>query len=185
MNLKCNLVIGFYPSLIGLRCWKSGCNLLPTNVKYKLFARVSILQHFTPVSALLGGALIGLSAVLLLWLIGRVAGISSIMSGLFTTAGSHRHWRIAFLLGLMSGAALWNLMAADGLAFRQDYPPALIVVGGLLVGIGTRLGSGCTSGHGICGIAMFSKRSIAATLAFMSTGFLTVYVIRHVLQGVS
>lgn len=107
------------------------------------------------------------------------------MSGLFTTTGSHRHWRIVFLLGLMSGAALWNLIHPEGLVLRQGYPPALIIVGGIMVGIGTRLGSGCTSGHGICGLAMFSKRSIAATLMFMATGFLTVYLMRHVLQGVS
>lgn len=141
------------------------------------------MQHFTPISALLGGALIGTSAVLLLWLIGRIAGISSIMSGLFTSIGSHRHWRIAFLLGLLTGTALWRLLLSDGLVFRENYSPFLIVVGGFLVGIGTRLGSGCTSGHGICGLAMFSKRSMAATLIFMSTGFLTVYLIRHVLQG--
>jgi uncharacterized membrane protein YedE/YeeE len=141
------------------------------------------LQHFTPISALLGGALIGISAVLLLWLIGRIAGISSIMSGLFTSSGSHRHWRIAFLLGLMAGTALWHVLLSDGVMFRENYSPFLIVIGGFLVGVGTRLGSGCTSGHGICGIAMFSRRSIVATLVFMITGFLTVYLIRHVVQG--
>lgn len=141
------------------------------------------MQHFTPISALLGGALIGISAVLLLWLIGRIAGISSIMSGLFTSSGSHRHWRIAFLLGLMAGTALWHVLLSDGVMFRENYSPFLIVIGGFLVGVGTRLGSGCTSGHGICGIAMFSRRSIVATLVFMITGFLTVYLIRHVLQG--
>jgi len=143
------------------------------------------LQNFTPVSALSGGALIGLSAVLLFWLIGRIAGISSIMSGLFTTQGYHRHWRIAFLVGLVAGAGLWRAMALAPLAVRQDYPMIWIVIGGLLVGIGTRLGSGCTSGHGICGIAMFSKRSIVATLVFMATGFVTVFLMRHLLQVAS
>jgi len=143
------------------------------------------LQNFTPVSALSGGALIGLSAVLLFWLIGRIAGISSIMSGLFSTQGYHRHWRIAFLVGLVAGAGLWRAMALAPLAVRQDYPMIWIVIGGLLVGIGTRLGSGCTSGHGICGIAMFSKRSIVATLVFMATGFVTVFLMRHLLQGAS
>ena len=143
------------------------------------------MQNFTPVSALSGGALIGLSAVLLFWLIGRIAGISSIMSGLFSTQGYHRHWRIAFLVGLVAGAGLWRAMALAPLAVRQDYPMIWIVIGGLLVGIGTRLGSGCTSGHGICGIAMFSKRSIVATLVFMATGFVTVFLMRHLLQGAS
>jgi hypothetical protein len=143
------------------------------------------LQNFTPVSALIGGALIGLSAFILLWFNGRIAGISSIMNGLFTTSGPNRHWRITFLLGLMLGAAVWQLLAPEAIALRQNYPTALIMAGGFLVGFGTRLGSGCTSGHGICGIALLSPRSIAATLTFMASGFLTVYLIRHVLQVAS
>lgn len=138
------------------------------------------MQNFTPVSALLGGALIGFSAFLLLWFNGRIAGISSIMSGLFTTQDANRHWRIAFLLGLMLGAAIWPFFAPEALAFRQNYPLSLIILGGFLVGFGTRLGSGCTSGHGICGIALLSPRSIAATLTFMASGLLTVYLVRHV-----
>jgi len=137
------------------------------------------LQNFTPVSALLGGALIGLSAVLLLGISGRIAGISSIMSGLITTQGANRHWRIVFLLGLLLGTGIWQSFTAASLSLRQDYPLWLIIPGGLLVGLGTRLGSGCTSGHGICGIALFSKRSIAATLIFMSFGLLTVFTLRH------
>lgn len=140
------------------------------------------MQNFTPFSALLGGALIGISAFLLFWFNGRIAGISSIMSGLFTTSGPNRHWRLSFLLGLMLGAGLWQLLTADTFSLRQDYPPALIILGGFLVGFGTRLGSGCTSGHGICGIALLSPRSIVATLIFMASGLLTVYLIRHVFQ---
>ena len=141
------------------------------------------MHNFTPVSALLGGALIGFSAVLLLWFNGRIAGISSIMSGLFTTEGTHRHWRIAFLVGLMLGAIIWQFLTPEALSLRQNYPLALIICGGFLVGFGTRLGSGCTSGHGICGIALLSPRSIVATVTFMTSGLLTIYIIRHLLQA--
>lgn len=141
------------------------------------------MQNFTPISALLGGALIGLSAVLLLWLNGRIAGVSSIMSGLITTTGANLYWRISFLLGLMLGAALWSGFTPISFSIRQNYPIGMIICGGFLVGLGARLGSGCTSGHGICGMAMLSPRSIAATLTFMASGILTVYVIRHMLQA--
>jgi uncharacterized membrane protein YedE/YeeE len=143
---------------------------------------VTTLENFTPVSALLGGALIGFSAFLLFWFNGRIAGISSIMSGLFTTQDANRHWRIAFLIGLMLGAAIWSFFATEAMPFRQNYPLALMILGGFLVGFGTRLGSGCTSGHGICGIALLSPRSIAATITFMATGLITVYLIRYILH---
>lgn len=133
-------------------------------------------------TAFLGGTLIGLSAVIMLWLNGRITGISSIMSGLLTATGADRVWRLLFLLAMLAGAALWQSLADSNPAPRQDYPLGLIVVGGFLVGFGTRLGSGCTSGHGICGLALFSRRSIVATLVFMSFGFLTVFVLRHVLR---
>jgi len=138
------------------------------------------LQNFTPVTALLGGALIGISAFLLLWFNGRIAGISTIMSGLYTTEGTNRHWRISFLIGLLLGAFIWQWLSPDSVTFRQNYPSVLILLGGFLVGFGTRLGSGCTSGHGICGIALLSPRSITATLTFMASGLLTVYLIRHI-----
>lgn len=138
------------------------------------------LTQFTPYSALIGGALIGLSAVILLWISGRIAGISSIMSGLITTHGENRHWRAVFLIGLLLGTWLW-LPFGDSPVLREGYPLSWIVIGGLLVGVGTRLGSGCTSGHGICGIALFSRRSISATLTFMTCGLLTVFVLRHIL----
>ena len=131
-------------------------------------------------ASLIGGALIGLSAFLLLWFNGRIAGISSIMSGLFTTDGANRQWRISFLIGLLLGALLWQWLGSDVLNSRQNYPLPLIILGGFLVGFGTRIGSGCTSGHGICGIALFSPRSIVATLTFMACGLLTVYLIRHI-----
>ncbi len=138
------------------------------------------MQNFTPVSALLGGALIGISTLILFWFNGRIAGISSIMSGLLTTRGTNRHWRLAFLSGLLIGATIWQGLYSESINLRQNYPLALILGGGFLVGFGTRIGSGCTSGHGICGIALLSRRSIFATLTFMSSGLLTVYLIRHV-----
>ena len=138
------------------------------------------MQNFTPVSALLGGALIGISALILFWFNGRIAGISSIMSGLLTTNGFNRHWRLAFLSGLLLGAAIWQGLYPEYINLRQDYPLALIMIGGFLVGMGTRIGSGCTSGHGICGIALLSRRSIFATLTFMSSGLLTVFLLRHI-----
>lgn len=143
------------------------------------------MQNFTPVSALLGGALIGFSAFILLRFNGRIAGISSIMSGLFTTSGPNRYWRMTFLLGLMLGAAIWQWLTPEAPPLRQNYPLPLIIVGGFLVGFGTRMGSGCTSGHGICGLALGSRRSVAATLTFMASGMFTVYVIRHVLRALS
>ncbi len=158
--------------------------ILTFRVKYLLYAplRVAILQNFTPISAMIGGALIGISAFLLFWFNGRIAGISSIMSGLMTTDGANRHWRLSFLLGLMLGAGLWQLLGSVNFSLRQDYPLPLIILGGFLVGFGTRLGSGCTSGHGICGLALLSRRSLAATLTFMACGLVTVYLIRHVFQ---
>lgn len=138
------------------------------------------MQNFTPLTALMGGALIGVSAFLLLWFNGRIAGISTIMSGLYTTEGANRHWRISFLVGLLLGAIVWQWLSPESLTFRQGYPLPLIVIGGFLVGFGTRLGSGCTSGHGICGIALLSPRSITATSTFMASGLLTVYLIRHI-----
>lgn len=140
------------------------------------------MENFTPYSALLGGALIGLSATLLLLFNGRIAGISSIMNGVFKSPKHEVSWRSTFLAGLILGAVLFQLIAPDFVSPRQGYPLWLVAVGGFLVGIGTRLGSGCTSGHGICGIANLSLRSILATLTFMATGFITVFLIRHVLE---
>lgn len=141
------------------------------------------MANFTPLSAAIGGALIGLSAVLLLLSTGRVAGISGIFSGLLNMRGEDKGWRIAFLAGLILAPVI------AGLVGYGMSPPSLpsnwtvIVVAGLLVGFGTRLGGGCTSGHGICGIAQLSPRSVAATVVFMMTAIATVAVTRHVLGG--
>jgi len=134
--------------------------------------------NFDLTGSLVGGLLIGLSVSILLLFNGRMAGISGIMKGILKPSESV--WRLTFLLGLIIGASAYTYLSTDEFTPRQGYPLWLIVVGGFLVGIGTRLGSGCTSGHGICGIANGSRRSILATLIFMSTGIGTVYLLRHV-----
>jgi uncharacterized membrane protein YedE/YeeE len=141
------------------------------------------MANFTPLSAAIGGALIGLSAVLLMLLTGRIAGISGIFGGLLDLRSEDKGWRVAFLAGLVLAPVL---AAAIGYAMAPPRLPAswaVIVAAGLLVGFGTRLGGGCTSGHGICGIARLSSRSVAATIVFMVTGVATVAVTRHVLGG--
>ena len=135
--------------------------------------------EFTPVSSMLGGALIGLAATLLLAGIGRIAGISGIVNAAVEQRDG-RNWRLAFLAGLLGGAALWFAFGIGVAAPRTNFPLPWLIAAGLLVGFGTRLGSGCTSGHGICGLARFSKRSLAAVLAFMGAGVATVYALRHV-----
>ncbi|MDD5580932.1 MAG: YeeE/YedE family protein [Methylobacter sp.] len=139
------------------------------------------MENFTPYSALSGGILIGLAAILLLMFNGRIAGISGIMGGIFNASRTELFWRIAFLTGIVIGAFLFNHFKPDFYLPRRNFPVWLLAFGGFLVGFGTRMGNGCTSGHAVCGIARFSVRSIAATLTFMASGFLTVYMIRHVL----
>ncbi|HEY5804116.1 MAG TPA: YeeE/YedE thiosulfate transporter family protein [Lysobacter sp.] len=141
-----------------------------------------MLTGFTPVSSLLGGALIGLAATWLLVALGRIAGISGIVNS--AVAGdTGRGWRIAFLVALIVAAGAW--FAWSGTPARDDFPLPWLIAGGLLVGFGTRLGNGCTSGHGICGLARLSKRSLVAVLVFMGTAFVTVYVVRHVIGGIA
>lgn len=141
---------------------------------------IARLTAFTPISAFLGGCLIGLAAVALMALNGRIAGISGIVQGAVEGPRGERGWRWSFVGGLVLGALLMLVWREPGFAPRTGYPPALLIAAGLLVGIGTRLGSGCTSGHGVCGIARWSVRSIVATLAFMCTGYVTVYIARHI-----
>ncbi len=138
--------------------------------------------HFTPLASLAGGLMIGLGAALLLLANGRIAGISGILGGLLRPARGDIAWRVAFLAGLFVAPLAWLAMRAMPPA-QIDHTPALLAVAGLLVGLGTRFGSGCTSGHGVCGIARLSPRSLVATLCFMIAGFVTVYVMRHVLGG--
>jgi len=134
---------------------------------------------FTPWTALAGGILVGLAAATFLLLNGRIAGISGILSGLLTPAHGDIGWRIAFLAGMILAPVIWILAAeAPVIEINASYPQ--LIIAGLLVGLGTRYGSGCTSGHGVCGISRLSPRSIVATLGFMASGFVTVYIIRHV-----
>ena len=134
--------------------------------------------EFTPVAALLGGMLIGLAATLLYAGIGRIAGISGILNNAIERR-AERGWRIAFLLGLVVAAGAWSWFA--GLPARSGFPLGWLLLAGALVGFGTRLGNGCTSGHGICGLARLSPRSLLAVLAFMGSGIGTVYLLRHAL----
>ena len=138
------------------------------------------MANFTPVPAAIGGALIGLSAVLLMLLAGRIAGISGIV-GECLSPGSDKGWRLAFLAGLVATPLLAALLGFPAAAPQMPSSLALIVVGGLLVGFGTRTASGCTSGHGICGIARLSSRSLAATAIFMVAAIVVVFVTRHVI----
>ena len=135
---------------------------------------------FTPWSALAGGMLIGLSAALLVLLNGRIAGISGVIGGLFRPVKGDLAWRVAFVLGLV-GAPWAYALVAPWPQPRIDAPFAALVVAGLLVGVGTRYGAGCTSGHGVCGISRMSPRSLLATATFMGAGFVTVFVARHML----
>lgn len=141
------------------------------------------IVNFTPWAGLIGGLLIGASASLLLWLNGRIAGISGIVAGATVEPGGDRAWRWLFLAGLLGGAALAFWLVPGSLAFQSDMPWPVFLVAGLIVGFGTRLGSGCTSGHGICGLTRFSPRSLVAVLTFMTTGAITAYVVNHVILG--
>ena len=131
-------------------------------------------------AALCGGVLIGVSATLLLLLNGRIAGISGILNGAMESVVGDRRWRWMFLAGLLIGAGAIGHWSGAGYYAADTYSPWLMTVGGLLVGAGTRIGSGCTSGHGVCGLGRLSLRSLAATATFMLTAIATVYVIRHV-----
>lgn len=140
-------------------------------------------EAFTPWSSLAGGVLIGLAAALMVVLLGRIAGISGIVGGLLQGATwrsvSQWGWRAAFVVGMLGAPLLWQMFAPLP-AMQMPSNPVVIIVAGLLVGFGTRLGSGCTSGHGVCGLSRLSIRSLAATLMFMATGVVTVFVMRHV-----
>jgi uncharacterized membrane protein YedE/YeeE len=143
------------------------------------------MTDFTPVSGALGGALIGLSAVMLMAGLGRIAGVSGIFASVISgQALSEGGWRLLFLAGLLIGTALTALLGgfdAGSIAFPGN--PVTTIIGGLLVGAGTALGSGCTSGHGMCGISRLSPRSISSTLMFMAVAVVTVYLMRHVIGG--
>lgn len=136
---------------------------------------------FTPLSALAGGLMIGVAALMFAVLGGRIVGISGIVGGLLRPRRGDLGWRVAFLVGLGAVPVLYA-MAGTGLSLEIPASTPTLIVAGLLVGWGTRMGSGCTSGHGVCGLARRSPRSLAATLAFTAAGFLTVFIVRHVLS---
>lgn len=138
------------------------------------------MEDFTPLSGLIGGLLIGLSTALLLLLNGRIAGISGIVGGLLNRRGPEVGWRAVFAVGLLLGAFVYMLATGAGVPVEVEASLPVMVAAGLLVGFGARLGSGCTSGHGVSGIARFSRRSISATLVFMGVAMLTVFLTNHV-----
>lgn len=141
------------------------------------------MHDFTPIPALAGGALIGLGASLLLLTHGKVAGISGLYGGLFRRGTSDRALRVSFIAGLLVAGVLVRLVAPE--AFASAWTPGLglALLAGVIVGFGTQLGNGCTSGHGVCGISRFSVRSIVATVTFIATGAAAVFVSRHLLGG--
>jgi uncharacterized membrane protein YedE/YeeE len=133
---------------------------------------------FEPLAGLAGGLLIGSSVVLLLYTLGRIAGISGIAAGAITQNGIERYWRLSFLIGIVLSAVLYMVFVGD-LQVQTRMSSTWLVVAGLLVGFGTRLGSGCTSGHGVAGLSRLSPRSIVATLTFMAAAIVTTNIIRH------
>jgi uncharacterized protein len=137
--------------------------------------------HFTPWSSLSGGIILGVASALFILINGRVLGISGILGGLLPPKAGDTFWRLAFLAGMFASPWIFNLLApAELITTPQiDADLVMLIIAGLLVGIGTRYGSGCTSGHGVCGLSRMSPRSLVATLSFMAAGFLTVYVVRH------
>jgi uncharacterized membrane protein YedE/YeeE len=141
------------------------------------------MESFTPITSTIGGVLIGLAAVGLLVFHGRIAGISGIAGGIFRREPGDTGWRVMFLVGLFVAGVAWSAVRPLDYAFAIERSTLALVFAGLVVGVGTQLGSGCTSGHGVCGIGRFSRRSIVATLTFMTTAAATVFVVNEVLGG--
>jgi uncharacterized protein len=138
------------------------------------------LIHFTPYASFAGGLLIGIAAAILILFNGRIAGVSGIIGQLLNGVNRDNLWRIAFVLGIVVAPAIWQAWIGD-LEIEIQTNALWLIIAGLLVGVGTSHGSGCTSGHGICGLSRFSMRSVIATLSFMISGMLTVYIVRHTL----
>jgi uncharacterized membrane protein YedE/YeeE len=148
-------------------------------VEIVMIASSHVSNDFTPVAGLLGGLLIGCASVLFLWANGRIAGISGIFGGLLTPTRGDRAWRLMFLGGLLLGAIAWPLVTGKPVPFHMPAGNVRVLVAGILVGFGTRMAGGCTSGHGVCGIARGARRSLVATLVFMVSGVLTVLITRY------
>ncbi|AFT66131.1 YeeE/YedE family protein [Cycloclasticus sp. P1] len=142
------------------------------------------MENFTPYLSLAGGVLIGISASILMYLNGRIAGISGIVAGVFNAPSfEEKAWRFAFVVGLVLGGAVYMHFFPITIAARESMSTILLIAGGLVVGIGTAMGSGCTRGHGICGISRFSLRSLVATATFLLSGIVTVYVFKQITGG--
>ena len=139
------------------------------------------MENFTPLSGLIGGLLIGSASALLLLVNGRISGISGIVGGLLAPKAADAGWRVVFVAGLLLGAFVYMLATGGAIPVRIEASLPVLVAAGLLVGFGTRLGSGCTSGHGLCGVARLSRRSIVATSVFFGVAMLTVFLTRHAL----
>lgn len=141
------------------------------------------MENFTPISALIGGLMIGTAAVILMLFNGRVAGISGIALGLIPTAKKDILWRVVFIIAMIVSPWIYYMVSGEPATISMTTSLPFLIIGGFLVGFGTGAGSGCTSGHGVCGLARFSKRSLAATGTFMATAIITVYLVHHVFGG--
>jgi uncharacterized protein len=141
------------------------------------------MEQFTPIASLCGGVLIGLSASLLLLSDGKIAGISDIMGGLLHPVKKDTAWRVLFIFGLFTIGLLFQFLSPEVFTIGITRSTSTLILAGLLVGFGTRLGNGCTSGHGVCGLSRFSPRSLVSTVTFIVTGVLPVYIINHLLGG--
>ena len=139
-------------------------------------------QHFTPWASLMGGLLLGVASAVFILINGRILGISGILGGLLPPKVGDISWRVAFLLGMLAAPTVFMVLAPAGFATepRIDAGFWTVILAGLLVGLGTRYASGCTSGHGVCGLSRLSPRSLVATLSFMGAGFFIVYIVRHI-----
>ena len=144
---------------------------------------MTTMESFTPIASTIGGVLIGIAAAGLLMFHGRIAGISGIAGGIFRREHGDIAWRVMFLVGLFTAGVAWSYLRPMDYAFGIERSTLALVVAGLAVGVGTQLGSGCTSGHGVCGIGRFSKRSTVATATFMATAAVTVFIVNEVLGG--
>ena len=141
------------------------------------------MQNFSPVESLVGGIVIGIAALVLLRFYKRIAGISGIFGGLFPFDAGETLWRLVFLAGLMTGGVVLSFLYSDAVDFKLTYSNPALILAGLLVGVGSRMGNGCTSGHGICGLGRLAPRSMAAVLTFMVTGILTAVVVQQLFSG--
>ena len=141
------------------------------------------MENFTPVESLVGGIVIGIAALVLLRFYGRIAGISGIFGGLFPFNTGETLWRMVFLAGLVTGGVILSFLHRDAVTFELAYSNPALILAGLLVGVGSRMGNGCTSGHGICGLGRLAPRSMVAVLTFMATGILAAVVVHQIFGG--